>query len=171
MKKLNVGCGTDIRNGWINLDVVELLGVDVVWDIERTPYPFDSNSIDEILCQDVLEHVDFIKVLEELHRIAKPGCKIHIQVPHFTAINNYLDPTHKHRFSVDTFDFFLSNHERNYYFKFGFSSIEKKLITFNYIFKPLVFVVNAHSIFQKLYERLGICNVLVGYNVNVTLVK
>lgn len=35
MKKLNLGLGTDIREGWINLDRSALPGVNVVHDIEQ----------------------------------------------------------------------------------------------------------------------------------------
>ena len=30
MKKLNLGAGTDIRKGYVNLDIVKLKGIDVV---------------------------------------------------------------------------------------------------------------------------------------------
>jgi len=35
-KKLNLGCGTDIREGYINLDKKSIDGVDIVHDIEGT---------------------------------------------------------------------------------------------------------------------------------------
>ena len=36
-QKLNLGCGTEIKKGWVNLDSVALAGVDVVHDIEKLP--------------------------------------------------------------------------------------------------------------------------------------
>jgi predicted SAM-dependent methyltransferase len=57
MKRLNLGCGTDIRAGWINLDRSALPGVDVAHDLEQLPLPFPSESFDYVLCEDVLEHV------------------------------------------------------------------------------------------------------------------
>lgn len=33
MKRLNLGCGRDIKKGWINLDILKLPGVDVVYDL------------------------------------------------------------------------------------------------------------------------------------------
>ena len=44
MKKLNLGCGNDIRQGYINLDVAELDGVDVVWDVNKLPLPFGKGD-------------------------------------------------------------------------------------------------------------------------------
>jgi len=46
MKKLNLGCGNDIRQGYINLDVAKLDGVDVVWDYERDEVFKKSDFLD-----------------------------------------------------------------------------------------------------------------------------
>ena len=79
MKKLNLGCGKDIKpskEGWINLDNVKLKGVDIVYNINKFPYPFKNNEFDKILCSHILEHVnDIIKTLKELSRITKKGGK------------------------------------------------------------------------------------------------
>src|SRR4051812_1511318 len=73
LKKLNIGCGTDTKEGWVNLDAAGLPGVDVVHDIEKLPLPFADDSFDEILAQDVLEHVEYVPVLQDLRRILKKG--------------------------------------------------------------------------------------------------
>ena len=95
MKRLNLGSGTDIREGWINLDRSALPGVDVVHDVEELPLPFPSDSFDYVLCQDVLEHVDYIPLLRDIWRILRIGGTLHIRVPHFTSSYAYGDPTHK----------------------------------------------------------------------------
>ena len=84
MKKLNLGSGKDIKQGWVNLDSAKLPGVDVVHDIEKLPLPFKDSEFDEILCQDVLEHIEYIPILKDIHRILKMGGKLKIRVPHFT---------------------------------------------------------------------------------------
>jgi len=61
MKKPNIGCGRDIRKGWINVDKFDLPGVDVVHDIESLPLPFGEGGIEVVLCRDVLEHVDYAR--------------------------------------------------------------------------------------------------------------
>src|SRR3989338_8456713 len=133
-KRLNLGCGENIKEGWVNLDSAALPGVDVVHDIEKIPFPFKDGEFDEILCRDVLEHVEYIPVLRELYRILKPGGVLRVQVPHFTSRNNFVDPTHKKMFSVSTFDFFVKGTskfaERAYYFDFSFSGIKSSRITF-----------------------------------------
>src|SRR5262249_30621074 len=117
-QRLNLGCGTDIRAGWINLDKAALPGVDVVHDLALVPLPFPDGQFEHVCAKDVLEHVDYIPLLRELHRVLRPGGKLEIQVPHFTSAANYIDPTHVRRFSVRTFEFFVagSGMGRDYYF-------------------------------------------------------
>lgn len=48
--KLNLGCGKDIKDGYINLDVRYIKGVDVVCNLNSFPYPFQNDVFDEIYC-------------------------------------------------------------------------------------------------------------------------
>jgi ubiquinone/menaquinone biosynthesis C-methylase UbiE len=177
---LNVGCGTDIRQGWVNIDSAKLPGVDMVVDIQKTPLPFKTGTFDEILCQDILEHIDharFTAVLRELHRILKTGGTLTIQVPHFTSRYNYLDPTHVKRFSILTFEFFVkgSAAQRDYYFDFHFRKIASARITFergifvyNYLVEPLV---NLRRRVQMFYEATFLSRLFPAANIVVELVK
>jgi SAM-dependent methyltransferase len=107
MMNLNIGCGTDIRPGFINLDKVSLPGVDIVSDMTLFPYPFSNNAFSTILLINVLEHLpDTIKVMEELHRISQPGACLTIRVPYWNCILNATDPTHVRTFSEQTLDYF-----------------------------------------------------------------
>ena len=40
--KLNLGCGKDIRHGYVNLDIVNY-GGNQIHDINAFPYPFEDN--------------------------------------------------------------------------------------------------------------------------------
>jgi predicted SAM-dependent methyltransferase len=93
-EKLNLGCGTDIKEGWVNLDSAEIAGVDVVHNILNIPLPFNDGQFNLIVANDILEHVDYIPLMKELHRILKDGGILHIRVPHFTRVKNFKDPTH-----------------------------------------------------------------------------
>lgn len=156
MKKLNLGCGRDIKKGYINLDIAKLPGVNIIWDINKLPLPFKKEEFDEVYAKDIFEHVDYIPLLRDLHRILKIGGIIKITVPHFTSRNLYADPTHKYGFSYETFKFFLKKHPRRYYFNFGFSEFKCKLIfeklwylPWNY---PLELFLNLNEFLIKLYE-------------------
>lgn len=106
-KKLNVGCGKDIRPDFVNLDVAQLPGVDVVHDLTRKPWPFEHNQFDHIELINVLEHLpDTIGTLEELHRIAGNGATLIVRVPFWNSPDMLADPTHKRSFSDRTLNFF-----------------------------------------------------------------
>jgi hypothetical protein len=47
--------------------------------------------------------------MEELHRISKPNGVIEIWTPHFSHPNSFNDPTHKHHFTLGTFDYFTGD--------------------------------------------------------------
>jgi len=175
MKKLNVGCGKDIRQGWTNLDVVKLPGVDVCHDINVLPLPFEANTFDVILCRNVLEYVDYIPILTDLHRILKPMGKLLIRVPHFSSKDAYADPTHRNFFTVKTFEFFLEGHPRSYYLPFSFSEIRRTNINFKK--RPIFFynyflerLVNSSKSMQNLYEGSPL-RLFPASDLEVTLVK
>lgn len=103
--KINLGCGTDIRTGYLNVDNVGT--ADQVVDLSVYPWPWESHSCEEIIAQDIVEHVlDTIGFMNECHRIAAPGCKMFIRTPSYDAEFAHIDPTHVKFFHLDTFDFF-----------------------------------------------------------------
>ena len=178
-KKLNVGCGRDIKKGWINLDSSDLPGVDIVHDIEQIPLPFDNEEFDTILCWDIFEHVEYIPVLREIHRILKKGGDCIIRVPHFTSRRNYIDPTHKKMFSVKTFDYFTkdSHTDRDYYFDFHFGRIAYTKINFEksfYLFYNYLieFIVNANEKIKGIiYEASFLSRIFPAESIKIILIK
>ncbi len=84
MKRLNLGCGTDLREGYVNVDFRE--PCDEKWDITQSPWPVEDDSIDEILMFDIFEHVSYLcadSVLFQTWRVLKPEGYVDIQVPDF----------------------------------------------------------------------------------------
>ena len=156
-----------------------IVGVDIIHNLESFPYPFEDSIFDEILCQDVLEHVEYIDVLRELHRILKPGGIIKIRVPHYSSFRNFVDPTHKKRFSIKTFDFFVKspNNKRAYYFDYHYSDIISKRLLFqkskitpiNYIIEPLF--NSFPKLLENLYEQSALCYLFPAENISIILQK
>ena len=74
MKILDLGCGNKKLPGAIGIDVNPLSDADVIHDLNVLPYPFEDSIFDEIIADNVIEHLDnLLRIMEELSRISKPG--------------------------------------------------------------------------------------------------
>jgi len=101
--KLNVGCGTDYKRGWINIDNntdnnIEKL--DLNWDL-RNPLPFPENSVDFIFNEHFVEHLTVEEArasLADFKRVLKPNGVMRIAMPDLeVAVQQYLDKNWKER--------------------------------------------------------------------------
>lgn len=97
--KLNLGCGFNKLDGYLNVDCEPLCQPDCVADLEEFPWPWADESVDEIVASHCLEHVGatsetWIGILKEIWRVCKPGAHVAIMVPHPRHENFMHDPTH-----------------------------------------------------------------------------
>lgn len=97
--RLNLGCGNKKIPGWINVDKVAACNPDEVVDLERFPWPWADNAVEEVRLVHVLEHLGatadiYFGIIKELYRVCRDGAVVSILVPH-PRHDNYLgDPTH-----------------------------------------------------------------------------
>jgi len=92
--KLNLGCGNDIKTGYINIDKYNNTGqVDLKCDLNALP--FLDGSVDEIYTAHVFEHIelnDVYGVLEEWERALCLGGEIVMRLPNLEVeVNNWLN--------------------------------------------------------------------------------
>src|SRR5208283_2288415 len=83
MMKLNLGCGDQKLEGYINCDLHQ---EDADMKFDASKLPFDDNSVDEIAAYHLIEHFNFrqaFDVLREWRRVLKPGGKIILETPDF----------------------------------------------------------------------------------------
>jgi SAM-dependent methyltransferase len=96
--KVNLGCGVDIRAGYVNVDRAPLEGVDVVADLDqpdKVSLPFDDDSVDEWLAVDLVEHIAHpLPMFQELYRCSKSGARFDTAMPYGTSDDAWEDPTH-----------------------------------------------------------------------------
>jgi len=85
--KLNVGCGTDYREGFINIDGSNTLPrVDKIIDISSAsllPH-FTNGEMDYILANDIIEHHyhwEAVRILKEFHALLRKDGQLEIRVP------------------------------------------------------------------------------------------
>lgn len=111
LKILDLGCGKKKRPGSIGVDYSDRHDADIIHNLNAFPYPFQDNEFDEIYIDNVLEHLDDVfKVMEEVHRISASGAVVKVIVPYFRSVWAFIDPTHKHFFTVDSFAYFDPAH-------------------------------------------------------------
>ena len=87
-RKLHLGAGPNIINGWFNTDV-ELKGKGVYFlDVSRR-FPIQDQTFDYILSEHLIEHFtyqDGLCILKECYRVLKPGGTIRIATPDIDKI-------------------------------------------------------------------------------------
>lgn len=106
---LNLGCGNVPKGNAVNHDRIKHAPyVEVVWDLNRFPWPWPDASFERIIAKAVLEHLDcdLSKSLDECWRILKPGGLLFIKLPYVGSEYSYDDPTHRWFFTLRSFDQF-----------------------------------------------------------------
>lgn len=116
-ERLNIGCGRDIREGWVNLDhpaAVESLeesghvGV-IPCDIDQPDVrlPFDDDTFDVVEASHVLEHLtNLLPAVQEIWRVLKPSATFYVAVPFGSSDDAFEDPTHVRHFFPGSWCYF-----------------------------------------------------------------
>lgn len=117
--KLDLGCGSNKKDGFIGVDKYKMHGVDVVCDLRKNKWPWESGSVSEVNCTHFLEHLtnyngkwERVHFFNELYRIMKKGSKATLVFPHWCSTRYYGDPTHCEPFSEMGF-YYLSKEWRD----------------------------------------------------------
>jgi len=97
--KLHLGCGSNRKPGWLNVDLFNA-AADVAFDF-RERFPFDDGTVTEIYCEHLLGHFDYPvdarNLLGECFRVLEPGGLFNIGVPdHQRAFRAYAERDHEY---------------------------------------------------------------------------
>jgi len=141
---LDIGCGGNKQAGFVGLDIRPLPGVDIVWDIQKFPWPLPDESVINAISSHLVEHIPpflpdprllglirllldrelisqseiaayigdiepvptFIRFMNEVWRILKPGAKFAICCPHGRSNGFLQDPTHINEINETTWAYF-----------------------------------------------------------------
>lgn len=152
---LQLGCGLNKKQGAIGVDINKNSQADIIHDLNKFPYPFDNNLFGLIIAEHILEHLDDIpKVMQEIHRIGKNHAKIIILSSHFTSVDSFTDPTHKHFFTSRSFDYFIPGADL-YKLRYSDFTFRNKSVILgpsnlpNPLFRLLLAIINKKIIFYE----------------------
>lgn len=116
--RLDIGGGASPNPGFVNIDILPLPQVDIVWDLEETPWPLPDECVLTAVASHVLEHINphkgvFINVMNEIWRVLKPEGQFAFVVPHASSHGYQQDPTHCNMINETTMHYFDPDPEGN----------------------------------------------------------
>ena len=83
IRKLQVGCGSNLLAGWLNTTLYPFDQGAVFMDAAR-PFPIADDSFDYVFSEHAIEHLEFVQaalMLRESFRVLKRGGRIRIATP------------------------------------------------------------------------------------------
>ena len=154
--KLNLGCGNKKIEGWVNVDKERLCNPNKLVDLEKFPWPWEDNSVDEVSLIHVLEHLGqttdtYLKIIKELYRICKPKAIIHIRVPHPRHDHFLDDPTHVRPITIEGLEMFDKEKNQEWKEK-GFANTPLALnLGVDFKIKRWEYLIDPH--FQEMVDK------------------
>jgi len=89
--RIDLGSGYAKPEGFVGLDNLvgervqvpdEANAPDILLDLNRTRFPFDDGSVEEVRSSHFLEHSNLDHVIDESHRVLRDGGTFHFAVPY-----------------------------------------------------------------------------------------
>lgn len=101
--------------GYINVD--KFGTPDVLCDLEQFPWPWNDNSVEEVVMTHVLEHLGetsaiFLNIFKELYRVCRHDAVVDITVPHPRSDDFLNDPTHVRPITIEVLSLFSKRNNR-----------------------------------------------------------
>lgn len=108
--KVDLGCGPKAKEGFTGADKIDFKNGNLVCDLGKDAWPWETSSVSEAWCSHFLEHLtnldgrfERVHFFNELWRVLKKDAKCTLIVPHIFSIRYYGDPTHCEGFSEFAF--------------------------------------------------------------------
>lgn len=128
-KSLDLGCGLTPKNPF---NATEAYGIDVRDDAQAhvvkadlviEPIPFEDAAFDYVTAHDFIEHVPrviylpqrrnpFVELMNEIHRVLKPGGLFMSFTPAYPQAAVFRDPTHVNFITDETFPLYFDDKYR-----------------------------------------------------------
>lgn len=92
---MDLGCGQNKNLNAIGIDKVAFRGVDLVWDLEKTPYPLPAECATILIASHVVQQLKpwlFVGIMNEWWRLLKIEGELMISTPYAGSFGFYQDP-------------------------------------------------------------------------------
>ncbi|NYZ75675.1 class I SAM-dependent methyltransferase [Candidatus Micrarchaeota archaeon] len=153
------GCGCPYKGDIVGVDISPDSKADIIWNLEKFPYPFKNNEFDAVYIHHCLEHLeDTVKVMDQIWKITKPHGKVLILVPYGASAWSLTNPTHKKFFNYATLTDFkgfkVLKCKYNYVHR-GFPELQSwKGRLLRQLTKPMDWLINANPyIYDKILRH------------------
>jgi ubiquinone/menaquinone biosynthesis C-methylase UbiE len=163
--KLNLGCGRNSIEGFLNLDRMKTDNVDLVADVNYLP--FKNDSINEFNASHLIEHLDnTLHFMQELHRVSKNGAIASFNVPYGSSDDADEDQTHKRRYFLHSFGYF----SQPYYWQadYGYRGDWQPIAILLALSKEKY---NDKSIDEIMFHIKSFRNIVIGMSVKLQSIK
>jgi len=109
--RLDIGCGEAKQEGWIGMDVRDMPGVEIVWNVEDIPWPLPDECVIVAMASHLVEHINphgggFMRFMDEVWRVMKFDGEFAISTPHGSSQGFLQDPTHCNSLNETTWAYF-----------------------------------------------------------------
>src|SRR5205823_12870839 len=111
IRRLHWGCGASAAPGWVNSDILDGKGVDVVADITKG-LPLESDSFDYAVSHHALVDLgiyDQVPALKELRRVLRPGGVLRLGLPDLDVLIAAYQRGNRDAFLIDDWDTLSGN--------------------------------------------------------------
>lgn len=106
-RTVELGCGARKIPGSFGVDIAQASAVDLVHDLDATPWPLADASFGAASLNHVIEHLEHIpRTIAQCARILEPGGLLWIATPHFSDVSSWSDPTHRHHLGLRSLEMF-----------------------------------------------------------------
>lgn len=149
--RLDIGCGASKQPGFVGIDYEQYGDVDIIHNVELTPWPLPDECVLTAIASHLLEHLDphggdarlqpladllikkgviskqeaqdamgnpgpaFMRFMDEVWRVMKPGGQFAFVVPHAASPGFQQDPTHINMINETTLMYFDPLHASGLY--------------------------------------------------------
>lgn len=137
--KLHLGCGEKRIEGYKNIDIRYLPGVDIVDNIKSLK-SFKEQSVDIIYASHVLEHFgrwEYMSVLKRWFELIKPGGILRLAVPDFQQVVTFYQKTGDIKKIIGLIYGGQNYKENFHYYTWDFTSLQQDLkeVGFNSVYR------------------------------------